>query len=590
MKMMINKSDRKWTFQFFLKTSLVFFMLIVLSLESNAQSTLCESGPNTICCEYLSYLTINGVSKTVASSFSSGADNTGYYDYTASNLTTMTAGQTYAVSFTVETNGGYREYVKVWFDFNGNGILSDADEMVFDQNQTISSTATYTGNIDVPATAFNGDVYIRVMMVYSAVPALCGNYSYGNTVDLKATITGGVPAHKLTVSPTGTGSVVSTPEGIDTGSGQNSANFAEGTSVTLTAVPNAPLLFLEWSGDASGTTNPLVVAMDAAKNITAVFESNCSNPTTGGTIASLQSICSGSSPSAITSTVLPAGHTGTLEYKWQSSTTSSLSDFSDIASSNSATYSPGILSATNWYKRLSRVDCTTDWTGAIESNVIQIDVTMGTPTLSYSVSGTQSFELNSAISNLAINNSGGVVLDGNYSVSPALPAGLVLEANGTISGTPTVVKASTVYTITGTNVCGNNTATLTISTGTTPSISSFSDITKMYYDGSFNLVAPTSNSSGAFTYTSSNTAVATVSGTTVTILSAGTTAITANQAPDASYTSGNITATLTVSSVSVVTKHGVNTTTANNYVNGNGAVGGSNSLTIYGELVSTKSK
>ena len=121
-------------------------------------------------------------------------------------------------------------------------------------------------------------------------------------------------------------------------------------------------------------------------------------------------------------------------------------------------------------------------------------------------------------------------------------------------------------------------------------ISNFSDMTKMYYDGSFNLVAPTSNSAGAFTYTSSNTAVATVSGTTVAILSAGTTVIRANQAQDAPYAGGSITATLTVSSVSVVTKHGENTSTNPNYVDSNGAVGGGLSVTKNGKLESTKTK
>lgn len=588
--MMINISKGKRTFQLFFKTSLVFFILIVLSVESYAQSTLCESYPTSFNYEYLSDLTINGVSKTVASSFSSGADNLGYYDYTVANLTTLTAGQSYPVSFTVKTNGGYQEYVKVWFDFNGNGILSDDGEMVFDQNQTFTGTATYTGNITVPATAFNGDVYIRVMMVYSAVPTLCGTYDFGNTVDLKATITGGVAAHKLTVSPTGEGSVVSTPAGINTSSGQNSADFAEGTSVTLTAVPNAPQLFTGWSGDASGSANPLSVTMDEAKNITASFGLDCTNPSSGGTIASSQTICSGSSPSVITSSALPSGHTGTLEYKWQSSTTSSMAGFSDIASSNSVSYSPSSLNITTWYKRLSKVDCEPDWTEAVESNVVQIEVIMGAPSLSYLVSGTQNYSLNTAIPNLLITNSGGIVIDGNYSISPSLPLGLTLSGDGSISGTPTQAIEPTSYTITGTNVCGEATTKLSMAILITPTISNFSDITKMFFDASFEIDAPTSTSAGAFTYSSSNTAVAIISGTTVTILSEGSTEITATQAPYSFYAGGSITAILTVNSVNVVTKHGENTRSNAAYVNKNGAVGGNTSVNSNGKQESTKSE
>jgi hypothetical protein len=102
--------------------------------------------------------------------------------------------------------------------------------------------------------------------------------------------------------------------------------------------------------------------------------SACSNPTGGGTIAADQTICSGIVPAAFTSIADPSGHTGTLEYKWQLSTTSSSSGFNDIASSNSETFTPGTLTATTWYTRLAGVSCMADWTGATASNVIQITV------------------------------------------------------------------------------------------------------------------------------------------------------------------------------------------------------------------------
>ncbi len=80
-----------------------------------------------------------------------------------------------------------------------------------------------------------------------------------------------------------------------------------------------------------------------------------------------------------------------------------------------------------------------------------------------------------------------------------------------------------------------------------PTISNFNNISKMYNDAPFTIVAPTSNSSGAFTYTSSNTSVATVSGNTITILRGGTSTITATQAANGNFLSGSTTATLTVS-------------------------------------------
>ena len=86
----------------------------------------------------------------------------------------------------------------------------------------------------------------------------------------------------------------------------------------------------------------------------------------------------------------------------------------------------------------------------------------------------------------------------------------------------------------------------------TPVITNFSAITKTFGDASFSIVAPTTDSDGTFTYTSSNTAVATVSGTTITIVSAGTSTITATQSLTANYVSGTITATLTVNKATPV--------------------------------------
>ena len=65
-------------------------------------------------------------------------------------------------------------------------------------------------------------------------------------------------------------------------------------------------------------------------------------------------------------------------------------------------------------------------------------------------------------------------------------------------------------------------------------------------DASFALVDPSSNSPVAFSYASSNTNVATIAGNVVTILTPGTTTITASQVETATYAAGSATMTLTV--------------------------------------------
>lgn len=51
----------------------------------------------------------------------------------------------------------------------------------------------------------------------------------------------------------------------------NQANYNQGSTVQLTATPNSGYTFTGWSGDASGTANPLTVTMNSNKNITAIF-------------------------------------------------------------------------------------------------------------------------------------------------------------------------------------------------------------------------------------------------------------------------------------------------------------------------------
>jgi uncharacterized repeat protein (TIGR02543 family) len=92
------------------------------------------------------------------------------------------------------------------------------------------------------------------------------------------------------------------------------------------------------------------------------------------------------------------------------------------------------------------------------------------------------------------------------------------------------------------------TVTTTLTVLLDPMIGAMSPITKTYGVEPFTLTAPTTNSNGAITYTSSNTSVATVNATTglVTLTGVGSTTITASQVATASYTSASTSTTLTV--------------------------------------------
>lgn len=81
----------------------------------------------------------------------------------------------------------------------------------------------------------------------------------------------------------------------------------------------------------------------------------------------------------------------------------------------------------------------------------------------------------------------------------------------------------------------------------TPTLGNFT-VGDLTVGGSVTLTPPTSDGGGAWSYSSSNTAVATISGGTLTAISAGTSTITATQASDGVYATAGAAASLTVNS------------------------------------------
>jgi len=73
------------------------------------------------------------------------------------------------------------------------------------------------------------------------------------------------PHYTLTVNTVGNGSVTKIP---------NQPSYMNGSIVTLTATPNAGWVFNGWSGDLTGSVNPVNVTMNTNKTVTATFTLN----------------------------------------------------------------------------------------------------------------------------------------------------------------------------------------------------------------------------------------------------------------------------------------------------------------------------
>ncbi|WP_308461635.1 gliding motility-associated C-terminal domain-containing protein [Hymenobacter sp. NBH84] len=90
---------------------------------------------------------------------------------------------------------------------------------------------------------------------------------------------------------------------------------------------------------------------------------------TAGTIAASQTLCAGSTPAPLTSAGAATGGNGTIEYQWESS--SDNATWAAIGGATSATYTPGTLAATTYFRRRA----TSGPCGPVASNVVTITVT-----------------------------------------------------------------------------------------------------------------------------------------------------------------------------------------------------------------------
>ncbi|MBX3717350.1 MAG: putative Ig domain-containing protein [Burkholderiales bacterium] len=263
----------------FVAAALAILVLVVSAFTAataHAASPLCASKGNNQNYEWVTRVAINGTSVAIP--------KTGYQDTTGSAIATLQAGQSYPVEVDVRTDGSvYDEYVKFWFDLNQDGAIQDgalnASELVYSTNASFATFRTFTGTITIPTTAYNGPMYVRMIMQYAATPALCGTYTYGTTVDLLVNITGATPNPTAPAAPTavtavaGNGSatvsftppsgsissyvVTSSPGGITATGGASPitvTGLTNGTTYTFTVVAKATATV---SSDPSAPSNPV---------------------------------------------------------------------------------------------------------------------------------------------------------------------------------------------------------------------------------------------------------------------------------------------------------------------------------------------
>jgi GEVED domain/Secretion system C-terminal sorting domain len=89
----------------------------------------------------------------------------------------------------------YDEYWRIWIDLNGDGILSETTETVYQGklNKPANGNATYdlTGSLNIPAGTSVGSRLMRISMKRGAYPTPCETLAFGEVEDYTARITTG---------------------------------------------------------------------------------------------------------------------------------------------------------------------------------------------------------------------------------------------------------------------------------------------------------------------------------------------------------------------------------------------------------------
>jgi len=134
---------------------------------------------------------------------------------------------------------------------------------------TITGAGAFTTGSSVTMTATSNSGYIFLNWTENGI-IVSTNASYTFIINASRTLVAHFAVGGYTMNVTAiNGTVVKNPVLV---------SYNSGATVQLTATPNSGYVFSSWSGDATGSVNPLTVTMTANKNITANFAEDVITP------------------------------------------------------------------------------------------------------------------------------------------------------------------------------------------------------------------------------------------------------------------------------------------------------------------------
>jgi surface protein len=150
----------------------------------------------------------------------------------------------------------------------GSGTVTSSPSGI---NCGASCSASYASGVVVTLTAAaaGGSVFAGWGGACTGTAPTC-QVAMSQARSVTATFNVQMYALKVGLTGTGSGTVTSSPAGIDCGT-ECEANYASGTVVTLTATARAGSTFQGWSGACTGSASTCQVTMSQARSVTATF-------------------------------------------------------------------------------------------------------------------------------------------------------------------------------------------------------------------------------------------------------------------------------------------------------------------------------
>ncbi|MFN8589699.1 MAG: SdrD B-like domain-containing protein [Candidatus Eisenbacteria bacterium] len=193
------------------------------------------------------------------------------------NAIATNIGNSGTYAWTVPSVPGANYRVRVTVRDGGNNTAADASAANFTVvGWTVTASAGAGGSIAPSGTTVVADgatpsytitpatgYHVADVLVNGSSVGAVTNYAFA-AIHSDQTIAASfaINTYTLTVNVVGSGTVAKSPD---------QATYTHGTAVQLTATPTPPFVFAGWSGDTTGTTNPVTIAMTGNKTITATF-------------------------------------------------------------------------------------------------------------------------------------------------------------------------------------------------------------------------------------------------------------------------------------------------------------------------------